>query len=142
MPRTLPFLYAAEELGDALAERLTPILNAAQLTSAQFNVLYLLIEEGPMKLSELAKYRRCVKSNVSYLARAMQGEGLIELSVSEADQRARVVAASKLGRSRYDVAKASAQKVEQALRRALGGDAVGRLADACLQAARAIDQSA
>ncbi len=141
MSRSLPFLYAAEELGDALAERLAPIFATAELTATQFNVLYLLIEEGPMKSSDLAKFRRCVKSNVSYITRVMLSEGLIELSSSQDDQRARVISASKLGRNRYGVAKAAAQKLEQALRRALGPDAFEGLAKACLGAAAAIDQS-
>lgn len=132
-------MHATEELANALSDRLGPVLSAAELTAAQFNVLYMLIEDGPMKLSKLAKQRRCVKSNVSYLARAMLRDGLVELSASEDDQRARVISASKLGRQRYAVAKAAAQKIENALRRAYGADATDRLARACLEAAAALD---
>jgi DNA-binding MarR family transcriptional regulator len=132
-------MYAAEELADALAERLSPVLAAAELTSTQFSVLYMLIEDGPMRLSELAEHQRCVKSNVSYLARAMLREGLVELSSSTADGRARVISASKLGQHRYGVAKARAQKIEQALRRTLGAEATEALARACLDAAAALD---
>lgn len=139
MPRSLPFMYAAEELSDALSERLAPVLASADLTATQFNVLYMLIEDGPMRLSALAEQQRCVKSNVSYITRQMQREGLVELSSSEDDQRARVISASKLGRQRYGVAKAAAQKIEHALRRALGAEATDRLARACLEAASALD---
>jgi hypothetical protein len=52
------------ELANALSDRLGSILSAAELTAAQFNVRYMLIEDGPMKLSALAEQRRCVKSNV------------------------------------------------------------------------------
>lgn len=89
MPRTLPFIHAAEELGDALTERLAPILASADLTPAQFNVLYMLVEDGPMTLGELAKFQRCVKSNISYITRTMDRDGLIQLAASESDQRAR-----------------------------------------------------
>ena len=139
MARSLPFIYAAEELSDALSERLAPLLTAAGLTATQFSVLYMLIEDGPMRLSALAEHQRCVKSNVSYITRQMQREGLVEVSSSEDDQRARVIAATKLGRQRYGVAKAGAQKVEQALRRALGAESADRLARACLEAAAALD---
>jgi DNA-binding MarR family transcriptional regulator len=139
MPRSLPFIYAAEELADALSERLAPALAAAKLTATQFNVLYMLIEDGPMRLSALAEHQRCVKSNVSYITRQMQREGLIEISSSEDDQRARVISASKTGRQRYAVAKAAAQKVEHTLRRAFGADATDALARACLEAAAALD---
>jgi DNA-binding MarR family transcriptional regulator len=139
MPRSLPFMYAAEELADALADRLSPVLAAAELTATQFNVLYMLIEDGPMRMSELAEQQRCVKSNVSYITRAMVRDGLIELSSSDDDGRARVISASKLGQRRYAVARAAAQKVEQALRRALGAQATDDLARACLAAAAALD---
>ena len=132
-------MYAAEELANALSERLSPILAAAGLTATQFNVLYMLIEDGPMKLSALAEQRRCVKSNVSYITRAMLREGLVEISSSHDDQRARVISATKLGLRRYGVAKAAAQKVERALRRALGADATDQLAQTCLDAAAALD---
>jgi DNA-binding MarR family transcriptional regulator len=139
MARSLPFIYAAEELADALTERLAPALAAAELTATQFNVLYMLIENGPMRLSELAEQQRCVKSNVSYITRAMLREGLVELSASDDDGRARVISASKLGQRRYGVARAAAQKVEQALRRAFGAQATDELARACLEAAAALD---
>lgn len=132
-------MYAAEELANALSERLAPILSAAGLTATQFNVLFMLIEDGPMKLGTLAAQQRCVKSNISYITRAMLREGLIELSSSQDDQRARVMSASKLGLRRYGVAKAAAQKVEHALRRALGAEATAQLTQACLDAAAALD---
>ena len=94
--RPLSFLYAAEELANALSERLAPVFAASELTATQFNVLYMLIEEGPMQLTALAQQRRCVKSNVSYITRAMLREGLVELSASRDDQRARVISASAI----------------------------------------------
>lgn len=139
MARSLPFIYAAEELADALAERLLPVLAAAELTPTQFNVLYMLIEDGPMRLSALAEHQRCVKSNVSYITRAMVREGLVELSTSDDDGRARVISASTLGQRRYAVARSAAQKIEHTLRRALGAEATDDLARACLQAAAALD---
>ena len=140
-PRSLPFTYAAEELGDALTERLAPILAAADLTPTQFNVLYILVEDGPMTLGELAKFQRCVKSNISYLTRSMEQEGLVALVASERDQRARVISPTKLGLKRFEVAKAGAQKVEVAIRRALGADVLDRIARGCLDAAAALDRS-
>lgn len=139
MPRPLPFIYAAEELADALTERLAPVLAAAGLTSTHFSVLYMLIEDGPMKLSELAQHQRCVKSNVSYIARAMEREGLVELTSSEEDGRARMISASKLGQRRYAVAKAAAQKIEHVLRQSFGAKATDELSRACLAAAAALD---
>ncbi len=139
MRRALPFIYAAEELGDALTERLEPILASVGLTAAQFSVLYALIEEGPMKPSALAERQRCVKSNVSYITRGMQNEGLVELTASAVDQRARVMTATPLGKQRYGAAKALAQKLEAAIRRKIGPGTAEQLTEACLQAAAALD---
>jgi DNA-binding MarR family transcriptional regulator len=139
MPRSLPFVYAAEELADALTERLDRIFADARLTTAQFSILYALIEEGPMKLSAIAERQRCVKSNVSYLTRAMQREGLVDLTASETDQRARVMTATKLGQERYELAKSGAQKLETALRRRFGAAATEQLTQTCLDAAVALD---
>jgi DNA-binding MarR family transcriptional regulator len=139
MPVSLPFTYAAEELGDALTERLGPIFATVGLTAAQFSVLYALVEEGPMKLSALAERQRCVKSNVSYITRVMQGEGLVSLAATSEDQRTKVMTATKLGRQRYEAAKAATQKIENALRRKLGAAAVEQLTRACLEAAAALD---
>lgn len=124
-----------------MTERLAAAFAKAELSDTQFKVLYMLIEDGPMRLSDLAKQRRCVKSNVSYITRAMLREGLIELSASAEDGRARVVAASKLGRRRYAVARAAAQKIEDALRARLGPRAFAALERACLEAAAALDQA-
>jgi DNA-binding MarR family transcriptional regulator len=142
MPRLLPFIHAAEELSDALTERLAPILASADLTPAQFNVLYMLVEDGPMTLGELAKFQRCVKSNISYITRTMERDGLVHLAASKSDQRARVISASQLGIKRFNVAKAAAQKVETALRRALGANVLERIAEGCLEAAATLDRSA
>lgn len=139
MSRSLPVVYAVEELSDALTERLSPILARAKLTTAQFSVLYTLVEEGPLNLGALAQRQRCVKSNVSYITRTMVQEGLVELVTSERDQRAKVMQATKLGRERYANAKAEAQKLEQVLRRKLGTEATTRLIQACLDAATALD---
>lgn len=139
MPSALPLTYAALEIGDALMDRLGPILARAGLTPAQFKVLYALIEEGPMKLSVLAERQRCVKSNVSYITRVMQTEGLVVLVASEEDARARVMTATKSGRQRYEGAKGDVQKFEAVLRRKLGPAVVEQLTRACLEAATAID---
>ena len=135
-------MFAADELGDALAERMAPILAASELTATQFRVLYLLIEQGPMTPSALATQERCVKSNITYITRAMLRAKLVVLTPSADDQRARVITASPLGRRRYGAAKAGAAEVERALRRAVGAAATAQLERACLAAAAALDRLA
>jgi DNA-binding MarR family transcriptional regulator len=139
MPRALPFLYAAEELHDALTERLAPVLAEAGLTSAQFSVLYMLIEGGVTTPGGIAEQQRCVKSNVAYLVRPMHREGLIELSSGKADQRTRVIAATKLGQRRYAKGKAGVEKLESTLALALGSRALADVVRACLDTAAALD---
>lgn len=140
MARSLPFVYAVEELGDALTERLLPILAAASLTPAQFSVLYALDEEGPMTLGELAKLERCVKSNISFVTRGMENAKLIRLEADPQDKRARIVSPTPLGEERFAIAKAGAARLEAALRKALGAKVLERLAAECLETAAAIDR--
>jgi len=45
MPRSVPFTYVAEELSDALSERLAPIFAGAQLTATQFSLFSNHLEE-------------------------------------------------------------------------------------------------
>lgn len=140
--RALPFLYAAEELHDALTERLAPVLVDASLTSAQFSVLYMLIEGGVTTPGGIADQQRCVKSNVSYLLRTMQAEGLIAIAPGKADQRTRVIATTKLGERRYAIGKAGVEKLERDLSRALGSRALADVTRACLDTAAALDRLA
>ncbi len=137
--RALQLLHAIEELGDALDDRVGPMVAAAELTSPQFNLLYLVEEEGPMRLGELARNRRCVKSNVSNLVRAMESAGLVQLHEDPDDRRARVVHATTLGRRRFRVALRRGDQIEQALRTSLGEAGVAQLVKLCLAGAATLD---
>ncbi len=135
----VPVLYAVREIADALDERLTPLVADAGLTLPQFNVLYLVVEEGPMRLGQLAQHRRCVKSNVSHLVRTMEAQGLLSLIEDPDDRRARVVQASDEGLACYRTVRRQAAYLERQLRQALGDDGRDELVRLCLAAAHALD---
>ncbi|MEM9461330.1 MAG: MarR family transcriptional regulator [Myxococcota bacterium] len=140
MARALPLFYAIQEIADALEERQSAPLAKAELTASQFNLLYLVIEEGPMRLGEVARYRRCVKSNASNLTRAMEKEGLVTLNADPSDRRARVVEATKEGVRRYRVACRAFARIERSLRTALGAKVTDELERLCLVGAAAVDE--
>ncbi len=131
-------IYAVQELVDAVDDRLSPGLAEAGLSKAQFNVFYHVVEDGPLRLSDLARYRRCVRSNVTYLVRKMETEGLLSLTEDPHDRRVRIVHATQEGLARYRVARDAAAEIERKLRRTLGSDA-DRLAMLCLTGATALD---
>ena len=134
-------VYALQEAADALEEQLTPLVAKAGLTLPQFSLLFYVIEEGPMRLGELARKERCVKSNVSNLVRKMEAQDLVMLRSDEGDRRARLIAATREGRARYASARRAVQQTENTLRRALGEEASSTLARLSLAAAGVLDES-
>ncbi|MEL6187734.1 MAG: MarR family transcriptional regulator [Myxococcota bacterium] len=133
-------LYAIQEASDALDERLAPLVMEAGLTLPQFRLLWYVVEQGPMRLSELARHRRCVKSNISNLVRAMEREDLIEVGPAPDDGRARLVRPTRRGRATYTAAAQEARRVEEALRTQLGGREARRLERLSLSAAKRLDE--
>ncbi|GAB4528835.1 MAG: hypothetical protein Tsb0020_45860 [Haliangiales bacterium] len=140
MTRSVEILYAISELSDALGEKMTAVAAAGELTVAQFNLLYIVAEEGPTQLSEIARSRRCVKSNVSNLVRGMERAGLVELTAAPHDRRARVIHPTALGRRRFHAALDACVQVEHALSASLGKKSAAQLAKLCLAAAAALDE--
>lgn len=118
---------------------MAPIVSDAALTLPQFSLLYYVVEEGPMRLGELARYRRCVKSNVSNLVRTMVEQGLVEVRPAPDDRRARLVHPSAEGRSRFLKARRAAARLNRQLRQALGERNAASATRLALAAARALD---
>ncbi len=132
-------IYALQEAADALEERMGPIVADAGLTLPQFNLLYHVIESGPARVSDLARYRRCVKSNVSNLVRTMEARNLVEILAAPGDGRARLVAATAAGRKRFLKARRAAARMDKKLHRALGSSDGRLLARLSLSAAEFFD---
>ncbi len=137
---TTSLVYALQEAADAMEERLTPLVAEAGLTMPQFSLLFYVIEQGPMRLGELARKERCVRSNVSNLVRKMEADHLVELRSDHGDRRAKQILASREGRSRYVAARRAVQRTEDRLRRALGKEASQTLARLSLAAAEFLDE--
>lgn len=132
-------LYALHEAVDAFDEQITPLCAAVDLTVAQFSLLYLVVEEGPMRLGELAHHRRCVKSNVSYLVRAMEKNDLLELRADPDDRRVRHVHASAKGLAAFRKVRRGEARIERKLRQALGDEVADELIDRCMAVAGILD---
>ena len=139
MKSSIALLYALQEAADALEERMAPIVSDADLTLPQFNLLYYVVEEGPMRLGQLARYRRCVKSNVSNLVRAMVAQKLVQVRSAPDDGRARIVHASAEGRARFLKARRAAARLNRKLLQALGERDSASATRLSLAAARALD---
>ncbi|WP_428263854.1 MarR family winged helix-turn-helix transcriptional regulator [Haliangium sp.] len=140
MPRAVELFYAISELSDALSEKMKAVADQSELTTAQFNLLYIIEEEGPMRLSELARNRRCVKSNVSNLVRGMESTGLVRLTPEPHDRRVRIVHPTTLGRRRFRAALRDSSRLERALRESLGEASAAELTKLSLAAAAFLDE--
>lgn len=136
---SVPLLYAIREAADALDERVTPLCEAAGLTLAQFNLLFLVVEEGRTRLGELAENSRCVKSNVTYLVKAMEADGLLEIHADPADRRVRHVRATAKGNKAFRAALRASAQLEGELRAALGEKASRDMSERLLAVARHLD---
>lgn len=138
-PPAVSLLYALREAADAYDERMTAVCTAAGLTLAQFNLLFYVVEEGPMRLGELAKNCRCVKSNVSYLVRAMEKDALLEIAADDDDRRVRHVRATPAGQKAFRLALRAAAQLEKDVRAAFGEKVTDDLIRRLMGAAHVFD---
>lgn len=138
-PSSVSLLYALREAADAYDERMTTICTTAGLTLAQFNLLYLVVEEGPMRLGKVAENRRCVKSNISYLVRTMEKDGLLEISADTDDRRVRHVHATQKGNKAFRMALRAAAQLEKDVRAVLGEKVTDDMTERLMGMAHAVD---
>lgn len=136
---SVPLFYAIREAADAVDERMTPICAAAGLTLAQFNLLFLIVEEGRTRLGELAENSRCVKSNVTYLVKTMETDGLLDIIADPADRRVRHVRATAKGSKAFRSVLRAAAQVEKDVRAALGEKVTREVAERLMGMAHTID---
>lgn len=139
MSDSIELLYALQEAADALDAKMTAIVSKADLTVSQFNLLFYIVEQGSLRQTQLARYRRCLKSNVSNLVRAMETQGLVQVLVAPDDGRARLVAPTAEGRKRYLKARRAATRLQQELTQCLGQSKTELLTRLSMSAAQAID---
>ena len=132
-------LYAIQEAADAYEEKIVPLCERAGLTFAQFNLLYLVLEGSPKRLGALAKYGRCVKSNVTYLVQSMERAGLLVLEPDPDDRRARVVTATPQGKAAFRRVLRGGARLQQEATAKLGQKAAERLAAELMAVARVFD---
>jgi DNA-binding MarR family transcriptional regulator len=137
--KSVTLLYSLREAADAYDERMIRICGAAGLSHAQFNLLFLVVVEGPTRLSELAKNRRCVRSNVSYLVKHMEKGGLLKLVADRKDRRVRYVHASQKGQKAFRRVLSDAAQLELDVRAAIGAKSTDDLAERLMRVAQALD---
>lgn len=97
------------------------------------------VGEGPTRLSELAKNRCCVRSNVSYLVKHMVRVGLLKLFVDAEDRRVLYVHASQRGERALRKVLSDVAQLETDVRAAIGAESTDDLAERQLRVAQALD---
>ncbi len=139
MSRALPLMHALSEIQDALEERTAPIYEAAELSTSQFHLLYLVHEGGSLRHADLAKDHRCVKSNISHLVATLERSGWLERTRDVHDQRVKWVSMTPAGRTRFAAVLSELSQLEELLRAELGASLVRRLELTCLLGAQVLD---
>lgn len=81
-----------------LSRRLRPTVAGSDLTPSQIAVLFTIVRDGPLGLSELAGLEGINPTMLSRIAAHLASKGLISRSADPADRRAAVVAATAAGR--------------------------------------------
>jgi DNA-binding MarR family transcriptional regulator len=124
--------FALMHAGHRVEARLEEALAGVKLSGAKHAALsFLVIQDQPISLSELAEKLTCVRSNVTQLVDRLEADGLVKRTDDPADRRAVRAEVTALGRKRQaagtpvvnavlqDVANKLAAVDSQKLKRAL-----------------------
>ena len=118
--RILPITFALNTLLDIMNEKFTPCLVKEDLHISHFTILWIVIEEGPLKVGQLSAYQGCVKSNTTYLLKKMEEKGLLERIANPEDRRGKIVRATQKGIQKFKRLQKIAQKLEDRLQEVWG----------------------
>ena len=124
--------FALIHAGHRVEARLEQALAGVKLSGAKHAALsFLVTQDHPMSLGELAEKLTCVRSNVTQLVDRLEADGLVKRIDDPADRRAVRAEVTRLGRARHaagakvvnavlqDVAKELAPVDPKVLKRAL-----------------------
>jgi DNA-binding MarR family transcriptional regulator len=94
--------FALMHAGRRLEARLEEALAGVKLSGAKHAALsFLVIQDQPISLSELAEKLTCVRSNVTQLVDRLEADGLVKRIDDPADRRAVRAEVTRLGRERH-----------------------------------------
>lgn len=103
-------------------------LQAANLSFAQFGLMAEIAAASDDSISALAGRMGLDQSTLSRTLRKLEGEGLVEIAVAEADQRRKLVWLTEKGAHRLEAAITVWRKAQTELERILSVDLARRLA--------------
>jgi len=114
----LRLLDTAHELEGRLEGRLSTI----GLSGAKLGVLMTLARAGePLALSELAKHKQCVRSNMTQLVDRLEADGLVRRVGDSSDRRVVRAALTTAGKKLHEQGAAILEDVEREVAEAFGG---------------------
>jgi DNA-binding MarR family transcriptional regulator len=94
--------FALMHAGRRIEARLEEALAGVGLSGAKHAALsFLVTQDQPMSLSELAEKLTCVRSNVTQLVDRLEADGLVKRVDNPADRRAVCAEITRLGRERH-----------------------------------------
>jgi DNA-binding MarR family transcriptional regulator len=94
--------FALMHAGHRIEARLEEALAGVGLSGAKHAALsFLVAQNQPMSLSELAEKLTCVRSNITQLVDRLEADGLVKRIDDPADRRAVRAEVTRLGRERH-----------------------------------------
>ena len=94
--------FALMHAGHRIGARLEEALAGVGLSGAKHAALSFLVDQDqPMSLSELAEKLTCVRSNITQLVDRLERDGLVKRIDDPADRRAVRAEVTRLGRERH-----------------------------------------
>lgn len=129
-PVTGSVLFRLLDTAHELEGRLEGRLSKIGLSGAKLGVLMTLARAGePLALSELAKHKQCVRSNMTQLVDRLEADGLVRRVGDSSDRRVVRAALTTAGKKLHEQGAAILEDVEREVAEALGGadgEAMGR----------------
>jgi DNA-binding MarR family transcriptional regulator len=112
--------FALMHAGHRVEARLEEALAGVKLSGAKHAALsFLVIQDQPISLSELAEKLTCVRSNVTQMVDRLEADGLVKRIDDPADRRAVRAELTQLGRERHAAGAKVVNAVLQAVAREL-----------------------
>lgn len=99
------------------------------LRSTQYTLLGYLIASGPMTMARLAKAMAMERATLGHNLRPLERDGMLTITVSESDRRARLISITAHGRATVARAHPAWRRAQKGFEKAIGSEEAAHLRD-------------
>ena len=105
---------------EKVMEEFRPMLREFDLTEQQWRVIRVLVESGPIEVTELARSSRILAPSLSRILQNLETRGLISRRAIKSDQRRAAISLRAKGRRLFDTVAPHSEVHYASITRALG----------------------